>query len=231
MGAENSIEACKENLEVMMNIPRERLKANLGILQTMAQGKLDTFFSELKLGEDKRKFRIGEVLTQCSEIYIEDTNTAQPLKARAAAVVKSVVGGAISSTIQNVVCRGIDAMFASESFPIAEKKLYTVRIKGIELQRIDIYLFQYDISVSGLIPEKKSVFAYAYAISLVPGHITRSELAAFIAESFGPIDSDDEKGMFQEEMQLIKEQMALYDKLKPLIESQNNSSDEKLSVD
>jgi hypothetical protein len=243
MGAKHGLANSMKAASKSKDDQSRKIEANLRILQTMAQGKLDNFFSELKLGEDKLKFRIGKVLTEYSEIFVMETSDAEPLKKGVDGVINSIVGGGIAGTVKKVVKLGIDAMIASGSGTIAEKRLYTIRLQGIGLQRIDIYLFQYDISVSGLVAGKESVFAYAYAISLLSEYITRSELAAIIAASFGvehkPTGQDDKDEYDSEddvkiekssdnqflsiadEKELIKLQMELYNLLEPIIGSQN----------
>ena len=41
-------------------------------------------------------------------------------------------------------------MLASASGSVAEKKLYAIKLDGIAVQRIDVYLYQYEVKVEGI---------------------------------------------------------------------------------
>ena len=64
-------------------------------------------------------------------------------------IVADVVKGDIADAICGVVGKGIDALMASTFGSVSEKTLYTVKVDGISMQRIDVYMLQVPIQYQG----------------------------------------------------------------------------------
>lgn len=224
MGESHSVQKMQKAAEASADAAEKKMVDNLKLLQELGESKLKAFFDKIQFQGDKHKFALGMMLTQYSQICVLATNSAGPLKDAVSKVVSDVTNGDIGGLITTLVDTGIDAMFASSRGSVAEKQMYTVKLNGIGIERIDIYMYQYDISVSGLIAKKKSLFVYGYAISTIGQRITAPQLADIISVGATGAEGEDEAGK-------IRYDRTLYRMLAPIILSENVKHRDELKLD
>jgi len=221
MGAKHAVQSMQTAAKASATQAEVETNAKLKMLQELGESKLKNFFDNIQLQGHKHKFDLGMMLTQYSQVCVLASNTADPLKEHASAVVKEVTKGDIGGLISTLVDAGIDAMFASSQGSVAEKQMYTIKLNGIGIERVDVYLYQYDISVSGLIKNQKSLFAYGYAVSTIGQAITGAQLADIISVgSTGAVGED--------ELDKIRYDKALYKALAPIILKEHHQDDLKI---
>ena len=78
-----------------------------------------------------------------------DIREYKKLKSFVRGVVDDVAKDDIADAICGVVGKGIDALMASTFGSVLEKTLYTVKVDGIFMQRIDVYTLQVPIQYQG----------------------------------------------------------------------------------
>jgi len=147
----------------------------------------------------KKKFQIGKILTEIGEVTVDASTDAKDLNAAVSKIVDDVAQGAIGDLIKTVVQTGIKALIADAKGSVSEKFLYTIRLNGLALERIDIYLYRYELQSKGLITMGHNCFVYGYAISTIGEEITRAALTDLVANNM----SDPSK---MTELELIKKQ-------------------------
>ena len=98
-------------------------------------------------------------------------------------------------------------IYSLSSGSLNEKKTYTVRLDGFALQRVDIYLFTYDISAAGLVAEHETLVAYAYTISTLGEEVSPSTLRNLIAMNYSTqpgLDADDYMAHIRKQLEIYE---------------------------
>ena len=187
---------------------QKEVKAQMRLLQTMGTGMVNKFYQNVRLDNDPEKFKIGKIMTSASNISIMATVNSDGLKKAANDVIDGLEKGEIASVLKTVVGTAIDALFASTTGAISEKSVYSVKLNGIGLERIDIYLYHYDFSSCGMLQgHEQNLMVYAYTVSTVGGPITGQDLKDFVSLS---VSDKDEDGKPLTEEELILKQLKIF---------------------
>ena len=191
--------------------------ARIDLLEEMGRRLIKQFEGSIRL-EKKNPFEfdLGRIITQASAIRLLSSESNKGMKKFARGLVYDIAEGDIADAICGVVDEGIDALLASSCESISEKRLYTVKLGTISVQRLAVYMYQYDLSASGLITTHQKLFVYAYTISTLQ-HVTPNLLRCVIDLSLP-------KGKSREDS--TKTALKLYNKLAPILLSERKASEE-----
>ena len=191
--------------------------ARIDLLEEMGRRLIQQFEEGIRLEtKDPFEFDLGRIITQASAIRLLSSETTDNLKTFARGLVEDIAKGDIADAICSVVNEGIDALLASSFGCISEKRLYTVKLGTISVQRLDIYMYQYDLTVSGLISTHQKLFVYAYAISTLQ-HVTPNLLRSVIDLSLPKAKSREDS---------TKNALKLYHELAPVLLSERKAAEE-----
>lgn len=220
----DSSSTLRKKAEASKEAAEEKTDGILKMLQELADAKIQQFQSKVRSDSDRHEFKTGKILTEYSEVHLLDDSNTEEIKGFVEGIVDDIASGHISKVITKVIKGGIDAMYATSKGEVCEKSLYTIKLDGIGLQRIDVYMYSYDLTSVGFASEHKSLFVYAYAISTLGEQVKRSDLSSMISQMF----ADDGANSIQAMADLIQEEEALLNTLtKALYPNSEEDMDEK----
>jgi len=196
---------------------KHKMRAKMLFLQKTGKNHTERFFQEVSEDNDPTRFKIGKTLEKYAASTIMTAEHSSQLKK----TVENIVHGVVKSIdeaeiIIAVVVGAIDGMLDQKiEGESIEKKVYTVRLEGLSLHRIDIFLHQCEFSAKGMIADYESLFVYAYTVSTIGQKITKQDLEGFISEYVPDVDKHGKKLSPEE---LTDNQIKMFNKIKPFIE-------------
>ena len=194
--------------------------AGVQLLEEMGRRLIEQFHAKVRLEkQDPFEFELGKIIMERSEIRLLTSEDNGKLKNSVRNFVEDIAIGDVADAICGVVEKGIDALLGSAVGSVSEKKFYTVMLDAISVLRIDIYLYEYDITASGLITTHSHLFVFAYTISTIQ-NVTPKLLQSVISLSLPPTRFPDER---------IKAAFHLYNKLAPIMVKDEKHPEEKVS--
>jgi len=198
-------------------------KEQLDMMIEMANSRLNAYQQKLRIGEYAHQFQIGKVLLKSSSVTVSTSTGYKPLLEGMNKMVSDVAHGEIAKTISTAVEMGMKAMFASSSGNVSEKTMYCVKLDGMALCLIDIYMYSYDVSAAGLATIQKQVFAHAYQVSTIAPPITKEDLSDLIGMMYTTADNS-----IAGNIAAVQEQMKLFNVLWPIFS--RDTDDEKRNI-
>ena len=208
----------RKEAEASTEAAKTKTIAGIQLLEEMGQRLIEQFHGNVRLEkQDPYEFELGKIITEMSSIRLLTLEDTSKLKDSVSGIVHDFAKGDIAEAVIGFVKTGIDTLLASGVGSVSEKKLYTVMLDAISVLRIDIYMYKYDITASGLITTHSHLFVYAYTISTIQ-NVTSKLLQSVISLSLPKHKSSDER---------IKAALDLYNELAPIILNDQKTSEEK----
>ena len=186
----------------------------IAVLQELGRNVIEKFQARVRAEKDPLQYGIGKIVTERSSILLVTKTHQEETKNNVKKIVDHIAEGEIGDLITTIVCQGIDAMVASASGSVAEKKLYAVKLDGISVERIDVYLYQYEVEVQGVETNYQKLFVYTYFISTIE-NVTRKMLRSLISLSLPETEDKREKAL------------QIFESLERVIDTEENLDGEK----
>jgi len=197
---------------------KEEERQKMKSLKETGDNLVKKFFEGIRQEDDPKKFKIGKIITEFPMVTLMTKADSSNVQKTVGNIVHEMVkGGDVADMITAVVVGGLEGLLGEKiGGSIVEKTLYTVKLEGIGLQRIDIFMYQNEFSADGMIGTYESLFVYAYTISTIGQQITKQDLDTFISLWVPDVDKDGKK---LDPEELIAKQTKIFKMLEPCIQT------------